>query len=427
MLSRSNTRRQAAGAPKRRAKGVVHTEMSPQSAQNPVEETKGARIAQVSLWVFDVTPRTRWSVLEMVLSDRTRGFGEATLGGREAELAAALARIAGGLAVSGGPELDLQLSAASPLPDAAIVSALQQAHVDAQARRRNQSVADHLGIRKRDAAPVYANVNRRTENRTPKGFAASARKAVEAGHRALKIAPFDEATPEAIAEGGLACIEGGLERMSALRRAVGPEVDLRVDCHWRLTEEAARRVIAYAASENFNWVECPLVEDETNIGAIKALRSYANARGVRLAGLELAVTWEGLRNFVRAGAYDVVMPDVKYIGGVVEMLRVARRLAEAGIAFSPHNPSGPVCSASSLQVCALVDGEERMEIQFDETPCFDTLVQNRNPKIVEGIAYLPEGPGIGIDIAPETFRDLGSCQFRHDYLQIKKVNETRVK
>ena len=78
----------------------------------------------------------------------------------------------------------------------------------------------------------------------------------------------------------------GVERVLAVREAIGPERDLMVDCHWRLDERAASDTLARLEPARLYWLECPLPETGETLGALKRLRAQANARGARLAGCE---------------------------------------------------------------------------------------------------------------------------------------------
>jgi galactonate dehydratase len=145
-----------------------------------------------------------------------------------------------------------------------------------------------------------------------------------------------------------------------------------------------------------------LPETGDHLPALGRLRGFANNRGVRLAGCEEAVGVAGFEPFLRAGAYDVMMPDVKYVGGLGEMLRVAERLSEAGVAVSPHNPSGPIAHAASLHVSAAMPNFDRLEVQFDETPLFDALVDGGLPRPIDGevdIKALGTGLGVALDLS----------------------------
>ena len=48
------------------------------------------------------------------------------------------------------------------------------------------------------------------------------------------------------------------------------------------------------------------------------------------------------------------MPDVKYVGGPIKMVELANYIKKYGSEFSPHNPSGPICHAHSLQICGVM-------------------------------------------------------------------------
>ena len=94
------------------------------------------------------------------------------------------------------------------------------------------------------------------------------------------------------------------------------------------------------------------------------------------------------------------------------MLRVADYLANTGVAFSPHNPSGPVAHAATLHASAVAVELDRLEIQFDETPFFGSLVGNPNFHSSDDLSRLPEAIGLGVTIDAETFACYGTRLFR---------------
>lgn len=359
-------------------------------------------IRRIVAKVATVTPKTRWLFVEVTTAAGLQGVGEGTLTGREDAVIASISHFAGVLL--DGRDAAPSALPATPLPSlpqAAAFSALDQALWDVVARRQGQQMAEALGVPLRATVPLYANINRRTLDRSPASFAASAQDALAAGHQAFKIAPFDEVTPAARQAGELAeAIKPGLARMQAVRHAIGPDLRLMVDCHWRLDEAAAERVIDAAAEASLHWVECPLPENEGTLAALRRLRGRANRHGMLLAGCEECIRVEGFQPFIQAGSYDVLMPDAKYVGGLEEMLRLAEVMRLAGIQFSPHNPSGPVCHAASLHVCAVLPNLHSLESQFDETPLFDGLAGQSLQRVVGGEASLPAGAGLGMVLQP---------------------------
>jgi galactonate dehydratase len=361
-----------------------------------------APIVDIRWHEANVSAKTRWSFVALVDGDGRTGWGEATLFGQESEMARALDAWRPAIAGCTPEQADL-----APLRDAAAtraqfaaVSALDQALHDLRGRRLGCSVAELLGERRRDRITAYANVNRSIVARTPEGFATQARAAVDAGFDAIKIAPFDgvELYGDDTLPSMSTSVDAGLARIAAVRDAIGASVDLMVDCHWRLNRAAAEAVIRATEPFALYWLECPLPETPEFLDALRSLRSLANDRGTRLAGCETMSRVAGFMPCLRAGCYDVMMPDVKYAGGLHEMLAIADAMQAHHVAFSPHNPTGPVCHAASLQVCAIVPQVERLEMQFRETPWFDGLAGNALPQPVAGTIEVPRTPGLGVTL-----------------------------
>lgn len=361
------------------------------------------RVMAAEFWAFEATPQTLWHMVALRDDDGHEGWGEATLTGHAPQIEAQAARLLGWLiGRPGRPSSDPGASGLpfDTLPEAAVSSAIEQALWDLSARRAGTGLAVALGGGGRDRVALYANFNRRTQDRSPDGMARSARAAQAAGHVAFKIAPFDEVRPDLSREAMRAAMQPGLDRLAAIADALGPGVRLMADCHWRFDPAGAQDLIDACAGTGLYWIECPIAETPATIDDVVALRRRANARGIRLAGLETAILRAAFRPWLRAGAYDVAMPDVKYAGGPAEMRALAQDFACHGTEFSPHNPSGPICHAQSLHICAALERHDLLEVQFDETPAFDALAGQPMGGVVAGQAALPDGCG-GIGLRPD--------------------------
>ena len=357
-------------------------------------------VAKLELVHARVSPKTVWSFLCLSTADGSRGIGEASLPRDPFALDDALAGARA--AIEGGPLAGaLAFVADAPretLAHAAVASALEQAIFDLRGRIAGTPVWALAGGERAARIPLYANINRRTLDRSPSGFAASARDAVAAGYGQFKIAPFDELTP-AIAESadGRAKIDAGIERVAAVRDAIGADRELFVDCHWRFTPATARGVMDALAALRVSWFECPIPERADTIGVIAGLRAHANARGMRLAGLEELTSPAAFVPWLAAGAYDVVMPDVKYCGGLADLVAIGAAASRHGAACAPHNPTGPVCHAASLAACAVLRPPRLLEMQWDETPWFHQIAPGL-PRPAEGVSALPDAPGLGVEL-----------------------------
>ena len=355
-------------------------------------------VAELELLHAQVSPKTTWSFVRLTCGDGSTGIGEASLMREWGSLDAPFRAAADDLR---GNPLGVLLSAVDnaareTLAVAAVASALEQAAWDVSARSAGVPVWSMLGGVSR-AIPLYANINRRTTDRSPEGFRASAAEAVAAGFRAFKLAPFDDLLPtNAATPQGRSHIERGLARVSAVRDAILPTHELLVDCHWRFTPDAAIDAIDALAEFGVVWFECPLPERQQSIAAIAATRRRANARGMRLAGLEELTSPQAFRPWLKAGAYDVVMPDVKYCGGIADLIAIGAEASRFGANCSPHNPSGPVGHAASLAACAKLAAPVLLEHQWDETPWFFAIGGEHLPRPADGVSALPSAPGLGV-------------------------------
>ena len=364
------------------------------------------RIVQLTLRALRVTAKTVWLFVEVVDSVNATGIGEATSPGEESAVIAALeALIPTVLDRSADPTLRPQWQhAPKTRAGGAAASAIDHALWDLAGQRAGAPVATLLGATARHVA-LYANINRGLPSRSPAAFAAGARVAVDAGFTAIKIAPFDEV--DVFGRRGVvlpatrAGLDAGLARIAATRAAVGGDVRLMVDCHWRFDEKWAERMIDAVTAECLHWIECPLPEDAAWLPALKRLRARANARAMRLAGGEDGVGRAAFMPFLEHGAYDVLMPDMKYVGGFAEMQAVAALASKQGVAIAPHNPSGPVAHAASLHACTLLPGFDRLELQFNETPLFERLLKPALRAPSHGVAHIPDRAGLGIHLAAD--------------------------
>ena len=352
-----------------------------------------------------VSDKTVWTFVVVETEEGRRGWGEATLQGEADSVHREVSRLRPmllGHALASETEVKAIVGTCGRnRPQAAAISALDQAIGDVMAQSAGQGLASALAAAPRDMIKLYANINRGTRDRSPAGFAARALEVKQRGFEALKIAPFDEVRP---GEASVAALGPGLARIAAVRAAVGPEMHVLVDCHWRLSEASAHDVLREVEPLKLYWFECPLPEEPENFHALRRLRGRANASGVRLAGCEMMTGVDGFRPFVEAGIYDAIMPDVKYAGGLRELLRIGEFATSHGIICSPHNPSGPVAHAHSLHLSAHLPSCPFLEYQYDETPLFFAFVTGVLPDPRTGSSSLPQGAGLGIGVGGAALR-----------------------
>ncbi|MGL4232586.1 MAG: enolase C-terminal domain-like protein, partial [Casimicrobium sp.] len=295
-----------------------------------------------------VNPKTNWTFIRVELADGSVGWGECSLNGWES-LQAAYAEMLRpamiGKSVRNARDAaalcETFLHSPGGLVAHSVKSATEVALIDALARRENITAAALLARERdvrthRDAVTVYANINRGTSPRTPMGFAVSAKKALNAGFKGIKLAPFDGVLPSNCdLDDTKRLIDEGIARVFAARDAVGDRASIKVDCHWRFTPKTAALVLERLRDAALDWFECPVSEHHECHDAIRALRKQANAMNVRLAGAEMLTNVQGFRATLEGGLYDTIMPDVKYCGGLWAMLDIAALAAKHNVQTAP--------------------------------------------------------------------------------------------
>jgi galactonate dehydratase len=285
------------------------------------------------------------------------------------------------------------------LVPATAFSAIEQALWDLAGKALDVPTHVLLGGKVRDALPVYANINRATEPRTPAGFGTTARRAVADGFRALKAAPWDGFPPAGSSDTEITrAVESGIAAVAAMREAVGPEIAIMVDCHSFFDVERAVRIAERLEPYNLTWYEEPVAPERVD-------ETVAIRRRIRqnMAGGETLFGLSGFAPLVRRKAVDTIMPDVKHCGGLLELTRIAAMAAEEGVMVAPHNPSGPVSTAASVQVCAGMKNVNYLELQYGEVGWrSDTLVPAE--RFSNGTIQVPDRPGFGVELNEDVIR-----------------------
>jgi galactonate dehydratase len=366
------------------------------------------KIAQLEPLILNVSEKTNWCFIRVTAENGVSGIGEASLNGWEPLQLAMTDRLR--KRILGKPVNDvaplLQVFPHSPggLIASSVISATEQAITDLRARLAGVPVHALLsnkdaGKPARKAVRVYANINRGARDRSPEGIAGAARNAVDAGFTALKIAPFDGVywgDPDSTETRRRSA--AGIDRVRAIREAVGPDIDIMVDCHWRFDETATLQLMQDLKSARLYWLECPVTENPHGFAALQRIHEKTRSLGMKLSGAECQISAAGFSPFVEGGLLDVVMPDIKYAGGYAEMLKIAALCAAHGVDFSPHNPSGPVCNMASVHLCAVAPAFLILEHQLAESPLYFEVVRGFRPRLVNGSFEVPDSPGIGIDL-----------------------------
>ncbi|MGD1095224.1 MAG: mandelate racemase/muconate lactonizing enzyme family protein [Bryobacteraceae bacterium] len=240
----------------------------------------------------------------------------------------------------------------------------------------------------------YANINRSTDPRTPAGFAAMAALAVDAGLTTVKLAPWDD-MPADLSDATKVeeITKLGIGRASAVRKVLGPERDLLLDAHTKFDWARGLELPGRLAPLNLFWLE-----EVTPVPDLPAIHHQATMPS---AGGELIYGASGFRPYINAGSVDIVMPDVKYCGGMLELKKIATLAEAAALKVSPHGPASPVGNVAAAHVCAGMQNFLILELSYGEVPWRAELIDPPE-NIDKGFLSLSGRPGLGVKLNEKT-------------------------
>ncbi len=285
------------------------------------------------------------------------------------------------------------------------LSAIEQALWDILGQRLGAPIHALFGGALRDRIRLYANINRHVTDRSPQGFARAANQAVAEGFTAIKIAPFDELRrTDHVRTGAGAAWHRGVERVEAVRAAIGEGIELAVDCHGRMEASEAIRVARALAHLDLLWYEEPVPHRFTN-----ELARVSRSVPMPTASAESVFALEGFRPFLTRSVVDVVMPDVKHAGGLVETKQIGSAARMRQVLVAPHNPSGPVATVASGHVVSTLSNFLILEYAWGEVPWRAGLISPPEP-IQAGYLLLGHAPGLGHRLNPDVVAEHRSRQ-----------------
>jgi galactonate dehydratase len=270
------------------------------------------------------------------------------------------------------------------------LSAIEQALWDIMGQHLGVPIHTLLGGAVRDKIRLYANINRHVRDRSPEGFARAAREAVDEGFTAIKLAPFDEVrVRDHVRTGPGAAWQRGVARVQAVREEVGDEIDVAVDCHGRFEASEAIAVGKALASCDLLWYE-----EAVRHTFPDQLARVTDGVPMPTASAESVFAVEGFRPFLLERVVDVLMPDVKHCGGLMEMKNIAEAARLKQLLIAPHNPSGPVATVASAQAVSTLANFLILEYAWGEVDWRSSLIEPREP-IEDGYLTVSDRPGLG--------------------------------
>ncbi|MGE3270696.1 MAG: mandelate racemase/muconate lactonizing enzyme family protein [Chloroflexota bacterium] len=273
------------------------------------------------------------------------------------------------------------------------VSAVDIALWDIKGQHFQAPIWELLGGRCRDKVRLHLLMG----GGTPEQVHANAKAAAAEGFTAIKFDPI----PSGYQDMSLsALIAGTVDQVAAAREAVGPDVDVILELHRKLTPLQA--VPLCDALVPFRPL---LIEDPVQIDSIQSQAEIAKRITCALAnGERMHTIWE-FREMLVAGGAQYIRPDVGLAGGLTQTKKIAAIAESFHAGLVPHNFLGPVLTAASVHLDISVPNftvQEYSKVDEQQAVAFPGTFERKG-----GYIHLPDAPGLGVKLDEAKLAEIG--------------------
>ncbi len=351
------------------------------------------KITDVKPFVVDCF-RTNFVFVKIYTDEGIAGVGEGTLEYKEKAFLGALEHIKEYLV--GKNPLNVEQHFHNIYRDAywrggpvlmSALSAVEMALWDILGKHLNVPVYQLLGGKVNDRVRIYVN-GWFAGAREPEEFAEKAKQAVKRGVTAMKWDPFGKSYLDITNE----ALDKALRCVAAVREAVGDKVDLLIEGHGRFNIPTGIKI-----AKELEQFKPMFFEEPTPPDSLEALKAVRDKSPVAIsAGERLYTRWD-YRRFFDIIPADYIQPDISHAGGIMELKKIAAEAECRYIPFAPHNPSGPVANAATLQLAANTPNFCILEIMYSDVE-WRKDITNEKLEYKDGYITIPDRAGLGIEI-----------------------------
>lgn len=180
--------------------------------------------------------------------------------------------------------------------------------------------------------------------------------------------------------------------LRAVRNAVGPEIELSIDFHHRLSVAEASSFCRRVEDLNLMFIEEPIRAESPK--AYQQLRTMTNVPFA--IGEEFSSKWD-FAPFIEEGILSYARIDVSNVGGLSESKKVAGWCEAHYVDVMPHNPLGPITTAATIHFAAATNNFAQLEYQHRLASASPADLFPVMPVIEADSFPLPTAPGLGVE------------------------------
>jgi galactonate dehydratase len=190
------------------------------------------------------------------------------------------------------------------------------------------------------------------------------------------------------------------ERAEAMRKAVGPNVDLCFDAHARIFAP----YVAYELAEALKPVHPLFLEEAIRPENIDSMAELRRKVQIPIATGEELYTKFQFQQLLTAGGADIIQPDICLAGGFLEQKKIAAIAESHYVEVAPHNPLGPLATLVNIHFAACTPNFVILEYHPDDESPRKDLVKGPTIVVENGYLAIPDKPGWGYEMDEEAFK-----------------------
>lgn len=203
---------------------------------------------------------------------------------------------------------------------------------------------------------------------------------------------------------GLLSLEKDLERLRAIRKAIGPDIGLLVDANHGYNAASAIRMGHLMQDVGVLFFEEPVIPEDRD-----GYRKVRAENPIPVAGGECEFTRYGFRDFIAGGCVDIIQPDLAVCGGFTAFTQILALANAWGVATVPHVWGSGIAVAAALHAVAAVPpfpfsanpipliNQPVIEFDRKHNPLRDELLHQRF-ELKEGCLAVPDASGLGVTV-----------------------------
>jgi L-alanine-DL-glutamate epimerase-like enolase superfamily enzyme len=183
------------------------------------------------------------------------------------------------------------------------------------------------------------------------------------------------------------------------REAIGWDHDLMVHCHWEYDLRTSIQLAEAVEPIKPLWLEDPMSPDYSESWK----RLVASSRVPICTGENLARR-HGFKDFILNQGCDILHPDLRNTGGLLETKRIADMAEVFGLPMATHNTGSIVNTMITVQWASTIRDYITCETVLGQGGWMDEVLVHDGPIFKNGYVTVPDKPGLGLELNPDVVK-----------------------